>query len=757
MVISIALLGFGAAGTFLSLFKKKLLERIEVILPILIIITSLLMAISVSLSQTDFFYFDSYKLFADFSHLWRLVATYLIFLLPFFFGALAIGLVFVRFVEKIGVLYFANMLGSGIGGIMIVFLMWIFFPEKLSAVIATIAFLAGMIVIPKQLIPKFAIVIAIVAAVLSFIYISSPSLKFSEYKSISKTLNLPETKVSAKKASPYGLLQIIMSSFLRYAPGLSISYNHQVIVTNAIFNNGDWLGPLVLSSKDSSDYFKYSTVHLPYIIGERKNILVLNAGTGRQVRHALLQNPESITAVEPNKALLSLLADDYTNMSDAFESTSLMFIKNIYPRTYLLSTRSKFDLITLPFIDVFGGTSGMYALQEQYLLTKEAFREMYLKLDEDGVISISTWIDYPYKNPLKIVATITEMLNDERIKNIATHIVAIKNWNTFTVLVKRNPLNSEEIKRIISFCKEMKFDPVILPNIKEDERDFYNKLQDKSFYKYLDKILSSPKEREEFYSVYPFSIKPATDERPYYSQFLQWNSIPQLSETFGTQFVPFFEVGYILLYLTFFQILLFAVILIILPLFKIGWKGNNKIRTIMYFAGLGLGYMFIEIVLIQRFTLYFGNVIYAASLVVCLMLVSSGFGSLFSQWLNPKSYRINVIIFIIVVSLFLYSLYLSDWLKGTIGFSLTAKILISFLIIAIPAFFMGQPFPLGLRLLSTRSELQIPWAWGINGVFSVIGAVLAIIIAVELGFTWVILFAAAAYCISLIANFRLNF
>ena len=70
---------------------------------------------------------------------------------------------------------------------------------------------------------------------------------------------------------------------------------------------------------------------------------------------------------------------------------------------------------------------------------------------------------------------------------------------------------------------------------------------------------------------------------------------------------------------------------------------------------------------------------------------------------------------------------------------------------------MGQPFPLGLRLQSTRSELQIPWAWGINGVFSVIGAVLAIIIAVELGFTWVILFAAAAYCISLIANFRLNF
>jgi hypothetical protein len=186
------------------------------------------------------------------------------------------------------------------------------------------------------------------------------------------------------------------------------------------------------------------------------------------------------------------------------------------------------------------------------------------------------------------------------------------------------------------------------------------------------------------------------------------------------------------------------------------FKGGRKIRTIAYFGGLGLGYMFIEIILIQRFTLYFGNVIYAAALVVCLMLVSSGFGSLVSQKIAPKQYRIIIIIVIIIISLLIYTLFLSGLMKTTIGFSLTAKIILSILLIAPPAFIMGMPFPLGLRFLSDRSEIQIPWAWGINGVFSVVSAVLVTIIAVELGFAWVMIFATGAYSLALTSKIKMN-
>ncbi len=139
-----------------------------------------------------------------------------------------------------------------------------------------------------------------------------------------------------------------------------------------------------------------------------------------------------------------------------------------------------------------------------------------------------------------------------------TFIAAIKNWNTITFAIKRSPFNDEEIKIIREFCNKMNFDPVILPGIKADEREKFNKLQDKSFYLLIDRILASPEEREKLYSEYLFNIKPAVDDKPYFSQFLRWKSISQLSEFFGNRSVPFFEVGYILLYLTFIQIVIFA-------------------------------------------------------------------------------------------------------------------------------------------------------------------------------------------------------
>jgi spermidine synthase len=756
MVISVALLGFGAAGTVLSLAKKFLLEKSEILLPGLMTLSGLSMALSVSIAQAEIIRFDSYLLFADFTHLWKLLITYLLFFIPFFLGALAIGIIFLKYIDKIGTLYFANMLGSGLGGVAAVFLMWIFLPEKLPAVIAAIAFFAGLVIVSKKQRTSFTIIVTITVAVLAFMYITPARLNLSEYKSLSKTLNLPDSKIILKESSPYGLIEIVTAPYLRYAPGLSIKFPGVVSVENAAFNNGEWIGPLISKKNDSLHYLLFTTEMLAFRTGERKNVLVLGAGTGRQVKIALLNDAERITSVEQNKALTNLLDGKLASKVDSLFNDNSVRPQNISPRTFLLSAKQKFDLLMLPIIDAFGGSSGMYALQEQYLLTTESFNEMLNTLNRNGAICISTYIDYPYRNPLKILATFAEVFERKKIDNPEKYIAAIKNWNTITFLIKKDPVSSSESDSIRSFCSRMNFDPVLLPDITEAERERFNKLQDTSLYSMLDRILQSKEEREKLYVEYPFNIKSAADNQPYFSQFLQWKTIPLLADLFGNQSVPFFEVGYLLLYLTFIQIVLLALLLIVVPLLKIGFKGGNKLRTLSYFSGLGLGYMFIEIILIQQFTLYFGNIIYAAALVVCLMLISSGFGSLVSQKLTPKPYRIILIISIIIFSLLIYTLFLSGWLKTTIGFSLTAKIILSFLFITPPAFFMGMPFPLGLKMISTTNDSLIPWAWGINGVFSVVSVVLAAIIAVELGFVWVMVFAIAAYFIVFISNFKSN-
>ncbi|MEJ2193620.1 MAG: class I SAM-dependent methyltransferase [Ignavibacteriaceae bacterium] len=550
------------------------------------------------------------------------------------------------------------------------------------------------------------------------------------------------------------MIDIVSSNHIRYAPGLSINYPGIVTINNAVFKNADWLGPLNSKNTDKSDYFSYSTEALPYIMKKQNKVLVLGAGTGDQVEQALNRNAEEIIAVEQDRALTSLLTEKADEVRFSPYNQKGVNLKSITPRTYLMKSESKFDLIVLPIIGSFGGSSGLFALQEQYILTKEAFNNMWQRLNDKGIISIITYIDYPYQKPIKILATIAEVLQDEGISELTNYIAAIKNWNTISIAIKKSKISTNESERIRKFCKKMNFDPVILPNINAEEQRRYNKLQDETFYMYIAQILSSHKDREKLYSQNAFNIKPATDDQPYFSQFLQWKSIPQMIELFGTESVPFFEIGYLLLYITFAQIVLLAIILIILPLFKLGWCGGNKVWSLIYFSGLGIGYMFIEIIFIQRFTLYFGNIVYSAAAVISLMLIASGVGSFVSQRYNAIYRNLMVVIGIIVLLLLIQLIFLSPILELTIGFDLLLKIIFTALLIIPVAFLMGFPFPIGLRLVSHANTAHVPWAWGINGSVSVISAVLAAIIAVELGFFWVMVFATTAYSLSLIISFK---
>jgi len=778
MVISVALLGFGAAGTFLSIFRKWLLEKFELVLPLLMIFSGLTMSIVIWISQLSNIRFDSYLLFADFSQIWRLLITYLTFFIPFFLGALAIGLVFVKFVNHIGKLYFANLVGSGAGGIAALGLMWLFLPQELPAIISIIPVISGIIVVPKKwksIIPLSGTAAAISVIIITLIIINPPGLILSEFKSLSKTLNLPEAKITLERSSPYGLIQCVASPVLRYAPGLSLSYQDTVPVTKAVFNNGNWFGPVISWNRtDTTIIMDHTTNALPYSMDKRSSVLVLDAGTEIPLSgtaHALIRGAKKITVVEPNSVVLSLLKNEFAGEIDSLLHHSYVSIYNIDARTYLLTDTSKYDLITLPIISAFGGTSGLNALQEQYILTKEAFREMWLKLTPNGVISITCWMDYPVRNPLKILATIAEVLQEQGIENPTGFIAAVRSWGTITIVVKRSPISAEETHRIRDFCRQMFFDPAILSDIKPAEQAQFNVLQDDQFFTYIDEIFSS--ERTNLYSEYDFNIRPATDDRPYFSQFLRWKSLPNLAKRFGNRALPFFEIGYLIVAFTFVQISIAAIVLIILPLFSIGWKGGNRgeqpfTRTwvIFYFSGIGLGYMFVEIVFIQRFILYFGNPIYSAAAVISSMLICSGIGSYISSRVGSKNRPLMLLLTlsIVIVLLFLYAIILTPILQRTIALPFEVKLFLAFIFIAIPSFFMGIPFPIGIGFLAApstrghsvrRNEKEVPWAWGINGCVSVISTALATIIAVEIGFVWVMVFASLAYCLPLIVNINI--
>ncbi len=193
--------------------------------------------------------------------------------------------------------------------------------------------------------------------------------------------------------------------------------------------------------------------------------------------------------------------------------------------------------------------------------------------------------------------------------------------------------------------------------------------------------------------------------RPYFSQYIKWSNLNRLTQFFGNRSIPFFEIGYLLVIITLIQISMASFVLILLPLFKIGWKGKSKAGIILYFSGIGLGYMFVEMVFIQRFILYFGNPVYAASAVITSLLIFSGLGSYHSDYFSLNKKRRLMIFTLIVSMLFAYSFILTPVLQQTVHVNLFLKLLIVFLITAPLAFCMGIPFPAGY-LTYFKNEIQ---------------------------------------------------
>ncbi len=748
MIISVAMLGFGASGTLLALARKWLTARAEWLIPLLMTISGIWMMFAFRLARTEIFRFDIYLLFVDYSQFPILAINYIIYFLPFFTGALAIGMLFIIHTRDIGKYYFSNLLGSGMGGLLALFLFFILTPQQIPPLAGLLSVMAGLLGMGKRF-KKMHIALGIAACCMAIFFIARPgTIPVSQYKGIARALNLPDAEVVYRQPHSHGLIEVVSSPALRYAPALSLSYTGQVPVKKHIFVNGDYAGVVPKYKSGQEDHIlNYSTQALPWVLGKHDRVLMLNAAEGATLSQIFTKNPLHVDAIIPNAGIIDALREKFSSESADLIAHENLHIHHIEGRNFLASTHlAPFDLILLPLQDAFGGTSGVNALQENYMLTQEAFGSMWQNLSNDGVISISSWIDYPPRTSLKILATLVGTMTEHSPHDPSDHIVAVRSWGTITFMVKKSPFTKGEMANIREFCQTMYFDPLLMPDLEIGERDHFNKLDDGSFFNYIDRIMAFD---EAFMEEYTFMIYPAIDDKPYFSQFLKPGTFRELSRTFGADQFPFLELGYLIVLVTLLQSALLAFVFIIMPLLRLKKKSREgKMATVLYFGALGIGYMFVEIILIQRFVLYFGQAVYAISAVISTMLIFSGAGSLVSGRLRPTLNNMTINGLIVAGMLSLYVAFLTSWLQYTIAAPLGVKILISLLIIGIPSFFKGMMFPLGIRHLAGYDIRQVPWAWGINGSFSVVSTSLAMLIAVEAGFRMVLSVAVICYVLA---------
>ncbi|MDX1386878.1 MAG: SAM-dependent methyltransferase [bacterium] len=758
MMISLALLGFGVSGTFLTLGQNYFLRHwkesylINVMFFALGIPFCYLLAHSIP--------FNALEILWQPGQFWNLLGIYLILALPFFFAANAIALSFMRYPAQVGKLYRYDLLGAGLGGLGILALLWLMVPWQALTVLALIVCLGGLTFMAAQdwagrrwrgLLPTL-----VVAGVILLIPISRSNLNLSEYKELSKALEIPDTRILKESSSPLGWLAVVESPTIpfRHAPGLSLNNIQEPPKQLGLFIDGGGMTPLTHFSGNLEDlqYLDFLTSAAPYALLKGPRVLLLGGGVSGLLS-ALFHDSSQVDWVELNPQIYQLLKDSFSDfLGEVFSQPQIRaHISDARAFAAHYSGDPSFDLIELNLLDPFGASSaGLYSLSENYLYTVEALRD-YLSLSSpQGILAITRWLRLPPRDSLKLFGMALSALREMGVTDPGKHLVLIRSWKISTLLIKKTSFETEELRALQGFAQDRSFDLAYYPGMKPNEANRFNQMEKAYFYEATQKLLGP--QAEEFLKNYKFNLEAARDDRPFFFHFLKWRTLPELYSLRDQGGLPLIEWGYPILLTVLIQALLASILLILLPLFWLKRRTSHSQGhggILMYFMALGLAFLFLEMSFIQKFILYLGHPLYSISVVLASFLVFAGLGSGYShrwrnQWKKGLGWATGGILSLGLTYLFLLPVIFKMTLGLTVGF----RILLSIVIIAPLAFFMGMPFPLGLALVGKKHSAAIPWAWGINGCASVLSSVLATLLAIHLGFSTVILIALGLYLLA---------
>lgn len=746
MVVAVALLGFGVAGTVLSLARERLLGRWRTWWPWLLLGTAWAIPLGVRLAQTELFAVDLPLVFLEPRKAWRLVVLCLLLLPPFFCGGLATGLVLTAHARQAGRYYAASLAGAGAGGLLGLALVASLSPPRLPAAVAVLALAAAAC--GWRGYTRGVRVAWLLTALFVVITASAPGeLRPSQFKPLTRVLDLPGARIVAARPSVHGWVQVVEAPALRPAPAVSFEFQGEIPPQRAVFVNGLGYGSLLdEEAVRSVDFLDYTTDAAAFAATTPRNVLLLENGPGGWAALAARHGATRVTVVEPNAALVELLTGNDPPLAPEWRLPAV-HLRVANGRAYLQGAQEAFHVIRFPTVGALGGTAGLASAGEQFLLTRESFLEAWSKLAPAGVIAVTAWMDFPERNPLRLLATLAEAIESTGVRPRA-HLAAVRGWATVTFLARREAWNPADAAALRTFCAERGFDPLLLPDLQPDEREAHHVWQNPEFFHLVDTLVEGP--REAIYHEYPFLLRPPTDDRPYFSQFVRWNASGRLAEVFGARAMPFFELGSLVVALTFVVLASLAVVGIVLPLLRLGWRAPGKAGVLLYFGGLGAGFMLVEIGMMLRAQAWLGSPVLAAAVVITGLLLASGAGSLWSERLSagPRMTRR-------AVAVVAGGTLLAAWLLAALGpaaraWPVAVQYGVLLGVVATLGYTMGMAFPLGLRWLEAKTPEHVPWAWAVNGCVSVATPAGAMLLAMSAGFNALFVAAAAAYGVALL-------
>jgi hypothetical protein len=424
------------------------------------------------------------------------------------------------------------------------------------------------------------------------------------------------------------------------------------------------------------------------------------------------------------------------------------------PRSYVERTSRTFDVVDLALTSTYRPvTSGAYSLAEEYLLTTTAFERYVDRLGPGGILTALRWLQTPPSEETRLLALAADAAR--RVgADPEQSIVAMRGYSTALVMLKPDGFDRGELAQVRAFADELRFDLIAAPGVSAVETNRYNRLPEDE-YRPLAAALLTASDPGRVYADTQFDVAPPTDDHPFFGHFFRWSQAGDVLDSIGRTWQPFGGAGYFVLVVLLGFAVLGGSVLIVAPLVLTrSWRGGTTSRmrwwTVAYFGLLGVAFLFVEIPLAQRYILLIGRPTTALATVLFALLVASGAGSLLSARVPWR---------LAAAALAATALALPLTVGPLTALILPAPIGVRMAlgsIVLIPlGFLMGVMFPKGLAHLQAQAPDLVPWAWGINGVASVIAAVGAALLALSFGFKFVVVIGAACYGLTVLLVRRL--
>ncbi len=748
LAISIALLGLGAGGVFAHLRKERLarfgtralVSRLcsvnALVVPVVLVIV-LRTPVSLEISAANFL---------------RLTAIYLASAVPFFITGLEFSVVFAREANHVSPLYAADLAGGALACLAIVPLLnWLGGPNTVFFAGVCMA-VAGAIWAADRKARRAAagralLILVLIAVNSSFnlfdivyakgIFRDSAWVEFARWNAISRV------EVDSQGKAKAIVIDADASTYL-----MNVDPKHW---------QGGWERDLMSAPPA-----------LANVLRPHGDFAIIGPGGGVDVLRALGSGSPSVTGIEINPIIANtIMRGRYADYTFHLYQQPEVHIHVTDGRSFVRNARQQFDVVQMTLVDTWASTAaGAFALSENSLYTVEAFREYFEHLKPDGMIAITRWEFQQPREALRVVSVAMQALHEMGVENPAGNFIVVSEGRLdadgipVVVLAKRMAFTAEEMDQVRQhlavhpklFLLYAPSDPVLAAS---QVQEHYS-ASGESFTQ-----LIQANDPQRFAARYPYDVSPVTDNAPFFFFTLKLDQIlhPKALQQ-GMDWKN--NLGVAVLGMVLAISLLAVLVFLVLPLTMGARSRQTRPLRLLYFIAVGLGYILVEIAFIQRFVLFLGHPVYALTVVVFLLLLSSGAGSMVSRWWLAETSRVWLPLVLIAAALLLYVGVLPGLLGRLVGLPFIAKLLVSGTLLVPLGFAMGMPFPTGLRALDEAgsSELlpqsdrtrgnMVEWAWAMNAASSVLGSVLAIIIAIQFGLNVTLGSGAAAYLIALL-------